>query len=166
MRTLARPAFPDDDGRADEALAAALERHGLARAPAAVLTALCRARLLVPVVAVGAAAGATVERGADGLAHDKADISAVLMRGRDGRQALLAFSSLERLTGWDAAARPVAVAAADAARAAVAEEAAAVLVDVAGPVPFAVVGDDLRELAAGRVLVPAGDAHAWAVPAG
>lgn len=171
MRTLARPAFPDDDGRADEALAAALERHGLARAPAAVLTALCRARLLVPVVAVGtavgAAAGTAVERGADGLAHDKeADISAVLMRGRDGRQALLAFSSLERLTGWDAAARPVAVAAADAARAAVAEEAAAVLVDVAGPVPFAVVGDDLRELAAGRVLVPAGDAHAWAVPAG
>jgi hypothetical protein len=51
---------------------------------------------------------------------------------------------------------------ADAARAAVAEQAAAVVVDVAGPVSFVVSGDDLAELAAGRVLVPAADSYAWA----
>lgn len=163
VRSLSQPAFPDDDGSADSALAAALEQHRQRPAPASVLATLCRARLLVPVVAVGTVA----EPGADGPARDKkADMSAVLMNGRDGRRALLAFSSLVRLTGWSATARPVAVAAADAARAAVAEGAAAVLVDVAGPVPFLVAGDDLHQLAAGRVLVPTGNSHAWGTPAG
>ena len=163
VRSLARPAFPDDDGRGDESLSRALDQHRRVAAPAAVLSALCRARLLVPVVAVGT----SVDRGTDGLARDKeAEMSAVLVRGRDGRRALLVFSSLDRLTGWDADARPVPVAAADAARAAVAEGAAALVVDVAGPVPFAVTGEDLAQLAAGRVLVPAGDGHAWAVVAG
>lgn len=162
MRSLARPAFPDDDGRADEGLEAALAQHGRSQARASVLTALCRARLLVPVVAVATA----VEPGSHDLGRDKqADLSAVLLRGRDGRRALLAFSSLDRLTRWDAAARPVAVTAAEAARAAVVEDASAVLVDVAGPTPFVVTGDDLQQLAAGRVLVPTGDSHAWGVPA-
>lgn len=162
VRSLAQPAFPDDDGRADEALEAALAQHGQSQARPSVLTALCRARLLVPVVAVTTA----VDRGASGLDRDKqADMSAVLLRGRDGRRALLAFSSLDRLTQWDAAARPVAVTAAEAARAAVAEGASAVLVDVAGPTPFVVTGDDLEQLAAGRVLVPTGHSHAWGVPA-
>lgn len=159
MPALAQPAFPDDRGDADPALAAALQRHGQQPDPAWVLAALCRTRVLVPVVAVGP------DDGSPELGPTKeADMSAVLMQGRDGRRALLAFSSLQHLTRWDAAARPVPVATADAARAAVAEGAAALLVDVAGPVPFVASGDDLAQLAAGRVLVPAGESYAWAAP--
>lgn len=156
MRPLAQPAFPDDDGRADPALAAALEQHAQQPAPAVVLAALSRSRLLVPVVAVLGKDGR-----AEGGADKEADMSAVLMQGRDGRRALLAFSSLEPLTRWDPHARPVPVPVADAARAAIAEHAAAILVDVAGPVSFVVSGEDLTELAAGRVLVPAADSYAW-----
>jgi hypothetical protein len=175
VRSLARPAFPDDDGRADVVLAAALEAHARAPAATVVLAAVCRARLLVPVVPV-VAVGTAVERGLAGRVGDKeheedkedkeADMSAVLMRGRDGRQALLAFSSLEHLARWDPVARPVPVPAADAARAAVDQGAVALLIDVAGPVRFAVAVEDLAELAAGHVLVPAGDAYAWAAPTG
>jgi len=166
VRSLAQPAFPDDDGRADATLAAALEEHGRAPAQTAVLAAVCRARLLVPVVPV-VAVGTAVEHGPAGLIGDQeADMSAVLMRGRDGREALLAFSSLQRLLQWDPASRPVPVRAADAARAASTQGAVALLIDVAGPVPFAVAGDDLAQLAAGHVLVPAGGAYAWAIPAG
>jgi hypothetical protein len=69
---------------------------------------------------------------------------------------------LQHLTRWDKHARPAPVSTADAARAAAAEDAAAILLDVAGPVSFVVSGDDLVELAAGRVLVPAGASYAWA----
>lgn len=155
MPSLAQPAFPDDDGRADPALAAALERHAGQPGAAAVLSALSRSRLLVPVVAV---------RPDDG--DKEADMSAVLMQGRDGRRALLAFSSLDNLIRWDPDARPVPVTTADAARAAVSEDAAALLLDVAGPVAFVVSGDDLAELAAGRLLVRAGESYAWAAPSG
>ncbi len=161
MRSLAQPAFPDDDGRANPALAAALEQHARQPGAAAVLSALSRSRLLVPVVAVRGGDGDTR---AEGGADKEADMSAVLMQGRDGRRALLAFSSLEHLTRWDAHARPVPVTTADAARATVSEDAAALLLDVAGPVAFAVSGDDLAELAAGRVLVRAGESYAWAAP--
>jgi hypothetical protein len=139
MRSLAQPAFPDDDGRADPALATALEQHTQHPDPAAVLAALSRARLLVPVVALR---GADPDE-ADGGADKEADMSAVLMQGRDGRRALLAFSSLQHLTRWDKHARPAPVSTADAARAAAAEDAAAILLDVAGPVSFVVSGDDL-----------------------
>jgi len=161
MRSLARPAFPDDDGRVDPALAFALEQHARQPSSAAVLSALSRSRLLVPVVAVRGGDGDT-----KGGADKEADMSAVLMQGRDGRRALLAFSSLEHLTRWDPNARPVPVTTADAAMAAASEDAAALLVDVAGPVTFVVSGDDLAELAAGRVLVRAGKSYAWATPSG
>ena len=51
-----------------------------------------------------------LDRGVDaaGLAHDKtSDMATVLMRGRDGRTALLAFTSTETLRRWNADARPV-----------------------------------------------------------
>ena len=48
-----------------------------------------RTRLLVPVVAILG----EVEHDEQGLAHDKtSDMAAVLMTGRDGRKALLAFT--------------------------------------------------------------------------
>ena len=64
------------------------------------------------------------------------DMAAVLMRGADGRTALLAFTGLEAMRRWDPDARPVPVSAQVAARAALQDGAAALLIDVAGPVRF------------------------------
>jgi hypothetical protein len=146
------PGFPEDDGAADPALLQALAAY--ADAPdddsryAAALTALAAARLLVPVVAV---LGELADPGVDGLVHEKSsDMAAVLLTGRDGRQALLAFTSLDTLVRWRPDARPVPVTARDAARAALADGAAALMVDLAGPVPLAVEDRLLRALAGER----------------
>lgn len=135
-RLLAGAGHPDDGGEPDPALTAALTAY--AADPAGepeVLAALAEARLLVPVVAeLGES-----ETGADGLVRDKsADMATVLMRGADGRTALLAFTGLESLHRWDPEARPVPVPARTAALAALQDGAAALLLDVAGPVRFVV----------------------------
>ncbi|WP_457205768.1 SseB family protein, partial [Nocardioides sp. P5_C9_2] len=57
------------------------------------------------------------------------------------------------LTSWDAGARPVPVATRLAARSAVQEGAAALVVDIAGPATAVVEGDDLTRLAAGWRVV-------------
>jgi len=134
-RLLAGAGAPDDTGDADPALAAALAAYAAdpAREPE-VLAALAEARLLVPVVATLGEA----ETGPDGLVRDKsADMATVLLRGADGRLALLAFTGLETMRRWDPAARPVPVPARTAALAAIQDGAAALLVDVAGPVTYA-----------------------------
>jgi hypothetical protein len=124
---------------------------------------LQRARLLVPVVAVVG----DVQYDEQGLAHDKSsDMATVLMRGRDGRAALLAFSSSDSLHRWDPDGRPVPVTARDAARAARQDGADALLVDVAGPVMVVVEGADLQALADGLVLVDLGGRHGWIRPEG
>jgi len=153
--------FAGDDGSADPGLAAALTTYAAARDAVPVLRALREARLLVPVVAVLG----EVEIDERGLAHDKiSDMATVLLTGADGRQALLAFTSLETLTAWRPDARPVPVSAVDAAKAAVSEGAAALLVDVAGPVMFAVEGADLEPLAAGWRLGTVGERAGWVGP--
>ena len=75
--------FADDDGRADETLAAAL----VTGRPADVVDALRGARVLVPVLAqLGA------EAVADGLRVDKeASTGVVALRAPDGRAALPVF---------------------------------------------------------------------------
>jgi hypothetical protein len=152
MRSIPDPGFPDDTGEAPAALTAALTAydadpdalHG------ATLQVLQDARLLVPVVAVLG----EVERDEAGLAHDKtSDMATVLMRGRDGRTALLAFTGSDALRRWDPQARPVPVPARRAAEAAVQDGAQALVVDVAGPVLFVVETEDLHELAQGHTLV-------------
>jgi hypothetical protein len=134
-RLLAGAGAPDDHGEPDPALSAALTAYAAdpAREPE-VLAALAGARLLVPVVAeLGES-----ETGPDGLVRDKsADMATVLMRGADGRLALLAFTGLDSLHRWDPRARPVPVPAATAALAALQDGAVALLLDVAGPVPYA-----------------------------
>ncbi len=69
-------------------------------------------------------------------------MATVLMRGQDGRMALLAFTGTEAMRRWDPAGRPVPVTVRDAARAARHDGADALVVDVAGPVLFVVEGDD------------------------
>ena len=135
-RLLAAAGAPDDTGAPDPALAAALAAYAAdpAREPE-VLAALAEARVLVPVVATLG----EVETGPDGLARDKSsDMATVLMRGSDGRLALLAFTGLESLRRWDPAARPVPVPARTAALAAMQDGAEALLVDAAGPVTYLV----------------------------
>lgn len=161
MRTIPDPGFADDAGGVDPELEEALAAYaadppgGYAQA----LSVLQRCRLLVPVVAVLG----EVEYDEHGLARDKtSDMASVLMQGRDGRLALLAFTSLSSMQAWNPTARPVPVHAARAAEAALQDDAAAMVVDVAGPVLFVVEGADLRSLGEGYSLVHLNGEFAWA----
>lgn len=158
-RTIPDPGFPDDDGSASEALAAALAAHAAdSTGYADALAVVQDARLLVPVVAVLG----EVEYDDRGLAHDKtSDMAAVLMQGADGRMALLAFSGNEALARWNPEARPVPVLASVAAQAAVQDQASALVIDVAGPATFVVEGDDLVAIASGWRLVHTEQGAAW-----
>ncbi len=166
MRSLPDPGFAGDDGTAAPDVVTALASY--AEAPATrqpeTLAVLQHARLLVPVVAVLGEA----EVDEQGLVRDKSsDMAAVLMQGRDGRTALLAFTGAGPMRRWDPQARPVPVTARDAARAARQDGADALVVDVAGPVLFVVEGEDLVALAEGWTLTRVSSpepAWAWARP--
>ncbi len=167
MRSLhaAEPQYPGDDGAADPAVRATLAAYAAGRGSEhAALTALAGSRLLVPVVAViteeaNGDSEAIRDSGADaagvpgpgtGLRREKTtEMAMPTLIGQDGRAAVLAFTSLDALTRWRPDARPVAVPAARAWQAG-AEEASAVVIDVAGPVPVTVQGARLAALAAGR----------------
>lgn len=155
MPPLATPRFPDDDGTVAPAVAEALRAYDVDDDLRPLLAALTRHRVLIPVVAVLAG-----ERAPDG-SDKQADMAAVLTTGRDGRTALLAFSGAETLQRWDEAARPVPVPFAEAAQAAIAEGAAAVVVDIAGPVRAVVTGADLTRTAEGRVLERTNVGYVW-----
>ncbi len=166
MRSLnaAESQFAGDDGAADPAVLAALTAYAAGQGSEhAALNALASSRLLVPVVAVltEEASGDTEAAGASeteaagdgpgsGLRREKStEMALPTLIGHDGRAAVLAFTSLDALTRWRPDARPVAVPAARAWQAG-AEEASAVVIDVAGPVPVTVAGARLAALAAGR----------------
>lgn len=164
MRTLPDPGFAGDDGGVDPEVRAALVAYDSASVDQesdrhhAALAVLQDARVLCPVVAVLD----EVEYDDQGLAHDKtSDMAAVLMTGRDGRQALLAFTAVTSLSQWNPEARPVPVPARQAALAAIQDGASALLLDVSGPVLFVVDGDDLVSLAQGQRLVQVAGRWAW-----
>ena len=156
-RRLAASPFPDDTG------AASAETRRLIAAAAAEATpltylravaALCGDRLLVPVVATATRLGQTLA----GLPSDKeAEMSVVTFQAPDGRRALLAFTGLDALQGWQPDARPVPVTLDRAAQTAGNEDLAAVLIDVAGPHALVIEGEVLGELAAGHRLVELSD---------
>ncbi len=146
-RSLASPQFPGDDGTADAALAQALGDD------IAVLQALPDARVFVPIVPL---LGDTPAEG-----DKNADMAAVLMTGADGRQALLAFSSVATMAAWDPKARPVPVLGKDAALAAIDEKASAILLDLGTPAFTVVEDEDVRHLAAGHRLVLSEVGAAW-----
>ena len=98
--------------------------------------------------------------------HDAAEMATALLTGEDGRQALLVFTGLETLSRWRGDARPVPVAATSAARSALQEGAAALVVDVAGPTSYVLEGHLLEGLARGWPLLVADDGVvAWVEPA-
>ena len=141
--------FRGDHGAADARVTAALAAYQAGQgSEQAALTALAATRLLVPVIAVLAAGTAGREQG------DK-DSEMVLptLIGRDGRPAVLAFTSVDALARWRPEARPVPAEAGRVWRAAVADG-CAVVIDVAGPVPLAVEGTRLAALAAGQPVPP------------
>jgi hypothetical protein len=146
-RTLAGSRFPGDDGSAGPRVTAALAAYAAGHGSEhAVLAALGSARLMVPVVALLAEAEAA---GPGRLRRDKSSEMALpTVIGRDGRAALPAFTSAASLARWRPEARPVPVPAAEVWRSG-ATEASAVVIDIAGPVPFAVDGARLAALARG-----------------
>ena len=163
-RPIPDPGFAGDHGEPGAALAAALTAYAAgAGSQVETLAAVRDSRLLVPVVAVLG----EVEVDEAGLAHDKtSDMATVLLQGVDGRMALLAFSGLPALHAWDPEARPVPVTARTAAQAALQDGAAALVIDLAGPVRFVVEGDDLRGLAEGWTLARVSGGTAWIRPDG
>ena len=85
-----------------------------------------------------------------GLRRDKSSEMALpTVIGTDGRAALPAFTSAASLARWRGEARPVPVPAARVWQSG-ATDASAVVIDIAGPVPFAVDGARLAALAQGR----------------
>lgn len=149
QRDLAAPAFPDDDGLTDPLLATALGDD------TAVLEALGESRVFVPIIPL---------LGEVPVGGDKnADMAAVLMTGADGRTALLAFSSVATMAAWDPQARPVPVVGRDAARATLAEDATALLLDLGSPSFSVVETADVEHLAAGHLMVRTPAGTAWLV---
>ena len=155
------PSFRNDDGSAHPCVAAALADfaagHG---AEHAVMTALACSRLLVPVVAVLADQLEPAQSGVAGSVEPLAPGSAIhgekasemampTLIGVDGRRAVPAFTSLDALSRWQSDARPVPVTALAVWQSACADS-SAVVIDVAGPVPFAVEGARLAALARGE----------------
>jgi hypothetical protein len=174
MRSIPEPGNSGDDGSADPVVATALAAYDLAGEADeqsehhATLAALQDARVLAPLVAVPT----DVEYDGQGIApHRTSEMAAVLMTGRDGRAALLAFTCTASLIRWTQShrggsyqggeARPVPVTVRQAAQSAIQEEASALLLDVAGPVLFVVEGEELRSLAAGLRLVRLQDGWGW-----
>ncbi len=145
--SLAEPAFPDDDGAVDPALAEAFGDD------TRVLAVLGGVRVFVPVVALLSDTPSDSDK--------VADMAAVLMTGADGRTALLAFSSVATMTAWNREARPVPVWGHAAARAAIDEGAAAVLLDLGSPSFTVVETADVEHLAAGHRLVSTDAGPAW-----
>jgi hypothetical protein len=138
---VSRPA--GDTGGADPAVTATLAAYAAGEATElAVLTTIAATRLLVPVVAVLA------EAKEDGT-EKETEMALPTLVGHDGRKAVIAFTGTDAISRWRADARPVPVPAARLWPAVAAEHAAAVVIDVAGPVPVVIEGARLAALAAG-----------------
>jgi hypothetical protein len=146
-RSLAAPQFPGDDGTVDPRLAEVLGDD------VGVLQVFPDVRLFVPIVAMLGDAPSEGDK--------NADMAAVLMTGADGRQALLAFSSISTMAAWDPQARPVPVLGKDAALATLDEGASAILLDLGNPTFTVVENDDVQHLAQGHRLVLSEVGAAW-----
>jgi hypothetical protein len=170
------PEFRDDHGAADPAVTAALGAFAAGQgSETEVLMLLSGGRLLVPVVAVlaeqidtedqpgpdrspGTAPGAGTGPGARGGARvgggeKSSEMAMPTLIGLDGRRAIPAFTCLDTMRRWQPDARPVPVSARHVWQVAEAD-ACAVVIDVGGPVPFAVEGARLSALARGEAPPP------------
>ena len=96
-----------DDGRAPDALATAIRRFRSGDGGQGdVVAAFARSRLLIPLLAELGAGGS--ELGAHGHPVDKSqELSIVTVEAPDGRRVLPAFASVDAMSRWNPAARPV-----------------------------------------------------------
>lgn len=148
--------FAGDDGTADPALAAVLDRYaaGTAGLPD-VVAALAPTRVLVPVLARLEGSDVVVHDGREHTVDTEASAGVVALRTPDGRTAMPVFSSVAALTAWHAAARPVPSDAGRAALSAVSEGWEVVVLDAAGPVTVVLPRPAVWALAQGRTWQPA-----------
>lgn len=143
---ISRPA--GDAGEADPGVMAALDAYARgAGSEHDALTAIAGSRLLVPVVAV-------LTEETEAGTEKESEMALPTLIGNDGRKAVIAFTGTQALRRWREDARPVPVPTARVCEAALSEAAAAVVIDVAGPVPLAVEGARLRALAANQPPPP------------
>jgi len=148
------PEFADDDGSPDPHLGEVLALHALGEARLSeVVAALHGKRLMAPLMAVLD----TVEErdGAPGPGEKDSHMATVSLVSPDGRRGLLAFTSVASMAAWDPGARGIPASAARVAAAALDEGADAVLLDLGGPVRFALQGAALAAVAAGERWTPA-----------
>jgi SseB protein N-terminal domain len=140
--------FVGDDGSADPQLASLLHAWWTGESTGYdVVDVLAERRLMVPVVAVADEVDVTD----DGLRHEKSShMATVTLVQPDGRRGLLAFTSMDSLAAWDPSARGIPAEARRVAEAAKQESADAVLIDVAGPVLYALTEPALTAVAEGR----------------
>lgn len=147
--------FAGDDGSADADLALALAERDAGIRRSAVVHALARARVLVPVVAH------LEERDHDAEGEPAGEKSAsaamVTLETPDGRGAIPVFSSMAALRTWRPDARPIPVEAVRAALASVTDADGLLVVDPAGPVTVQVPRPAVWALAQQRPWVPATD---------
>ena len=144
------PEFGDDDGSAPAPLVDLLAAYADGTASVRdVAVVLAGVRLMTPLVAVLDEA----EEDPDGLRREKSShMASVSLVSPDGRRGLLAFSSVASMAAWDPTARGIPAAGPRVAAAALEEGADALLLDVGGPVRFALEGPLLRALATGAPL--------------
>ncbi len=150
MSRLARPsaAYAGDRGDPDPEVRSLLAsaNHSLDDYLRAV-AALCTARFLLPIVAVG-------DDGASGPDPGRhAEMRAAMLTTADGSTGLPVFTGLDALKSWRPDARPVPCRLDEVAATAVEAGAVAVLIDLAGPVPLVIEAGLVGELAKARRLV-------------
>ncbi len=144
-----------DDGRASPRLLEAIRRFRAKEVgQAEVVAALHDARLLIPLLAVRGDEGI----GAHGQLVDKTqELSIVTVAGPDGRSVLPAFTSVEALSAWDAAARPIPIEAPRVALAAASEGTPAIMLDPGASTEFAIRRPAFRAIATGEEWTPSFD---------
>ena len=121
-RALTGTGFDGDLGEADTDLTAALDDPD---DEPALMRAVAKARLLVPIVA----APSEVDDSGELMVEKSTDMAVVTITSADGQRALPVFTSLATLSAWDASARPSPVSSARAAQAAVFERCDVMLMD-------------------------------------
>lgn len=151
------PAFAGDLGDPDPLVRSAIARASDSLSYARAVVALCASRLLMPIVATGDDGGRAPDP------DRRAEMAAVSVENASGERALLAFTGVDALLAWDRSARPVPCTLDDLAATVPEAGAVALLLDIAGPVPFTIEGEVLEALARGQRLVEFADGtFGWA----
>ena len=150
----------NDDGSADPVVIAAIEAFralpltdpGRAQAQSAVVTAIGRSRLLMPLVAETGDHGVGPTGLVVGTTHE---LALVTVAGPGGQKVLPAFTSVAAMGQWREDARPVPVEARRAALAAVLEDVSWIVVDPVSPTEFVIRRPAVAAMAKGERWVPA-----------